>query len=117
MTDEGSAPRRTRLYGAIDPPTLTDTSPYAQVADPRIGETIGRYAITEVLGRGGMGEVVSARDEQIGRNVAVKRLCIADPPEEIAARFLREARIQGRLEHPAVVPVHATWSCQGSSVS
>jgi serine/threonine-protein kinase len=109
MTDEGSAPRRTRLYGAIDPPTLTDTSPYAQVADPRIGEVIGRYAITEVLGRGGMGEVVSARDEQIGRNVAVKRLCIADPPEELVARFLREARIQGRLEHPAVVPVHELY--------
>jgi serine/threonine-protein kinase len=118
MTDDGTAPRRTRLYGAIDPrelysldapPTLEDTGTQTTVADPRIGERIGRYEIAELLGRGGMGEVLSARDDQIGRNVAIKRLCIADPSEGIVARFLREARIQGRLEHPAVVPVHELY--------
>ena len=113
MTDDRSAPRRTRLYGAIDPPTLNDTEEHEQVPDPRVGERIGRYEIAEVLGRGGMGEVVSARDEQIGRNVAIKRLCIAKPTDEIVVRFLREARIQGRLEHPAVVPVHELWDGDG----
>ncbi len=63
-----------------------------------------RYKFGELIGRGGMGEVVSARDEQIGRTVAVKRLRDATP--EAVVRFLREAHVQGRLEHPAVVPVH-----------
>ncbi len=64
-----------------------------------------RYRLENELGRGGMGEVLSARDEQIGRSVAIKRLRSA-PTAESEARFLREARIQGRLEHPAIVPVH-----------
>src|SRR5262249_6203432 len=62
-----------------------------------------------------MGEVLSARDEQIGRPVAIKRLRVKDPSNEILARFLREARIQGRLEHPAVVPVHELWNDGGQA--
>jgi serine/threonine protein kinase len=65
-----------------------------------------RYRIKTLIGRGGIGEVFSAYDEQIGRSVAVKRLRVSQPTAEATARFLREARIQGRLEHPAVVPVH-----------
>jgi serine/threonine-protein kinase len=69
-------------------------------------DSIGRYSLGGVLGRGGMGEVVSARDAQIGRFVAIKRLRAVDPSPGLVDRFLREARIQGRLEHPAIVPVH-----------
>ncbi len=65
-----------------------------------------RYILGEMLGRGGMGEVLEAYDEQIGRDVAVKRLRTESPSEKQIARFMREARIQGRLEHPAIVPVH-----------
>jgi serine/threonine-protein kinase len=65
---------------------------------------LGRYDLGEMLGRGGMGEVYSARDEQIGREVAIKRL--RNPSPQAITRFVREARIQGQLEHPAVVPVH-----------
>ncbi|MBA3503580.1 MAG: serine/threonine protein kinase, partial [Deltaproteobacteria bacterium] len=72
----------------------------------RVGEQLERYRIEDVLGRGGMGEVLSARDDQLGRVVAIKRLRIENPSQEILTRFLREVRIQGRLEHPAVVPVH-----------
>ncbi|MCE9577056.1 MAG: protein kinase, partial [Deltaproteobacteria bacterium] len=66
----------------------------------------GRYAVGESIGRGGMGEVFVARDLDIGRAVAVKRMRSAAPTTEATARFLREARIQGWLEHPAIVPVH-----------
>jgi serine/threonine-protein kinase len=60
----------------------------------------------DTLGRGGMGEVMSAQDTRIGREVAIKRLRAAHPHPTAVARFLREARIQGRLDHPAIPPVH-----------
>src|SRR5262249_19913888 len=64
------------------------------------------YAIGELLGRGGMGEVVLAHDDHIGREVAIKRMRWADPGIEAETRFLREAKIQARLQHPSIVPVH-----------
>ena len=64
------------------------------------------YDFGELIGRGGMGEVVSARDRRIGRDVAVKRMRAANPTDDAVVRFLREARIQARLDHPAMVPVH-----------
>jgi serine/threonine-protein kinase len=88
-------------------PTLADDSPASE--DPRTdlaSPAITRYRLGATIGRGGMGEVLSARDEQIGRSVAIKRLNKHDASEGAITRFLREARIQGRLEHPAVVPVH-----------
>ena len=53
-----------------------------------------------------MGEVVLAYDQNIGRDVAVKRIRGDVMSPELLSRFVREARVQGRLEHPAVVPVH-----------
>jgi serine/threonine-protein kinase len=66
----------------------------------------GVYAFGAVIGRGGMGEVVLAHDRRIGRDVALKRLRSSSPTEDEVARFLREARIQARLDHPAIVPVY-----------
>ncbi|HEX4452956.1 MAG TPA: serine/threonine-protein kinase [Kofleriaceae bacterium] len=66
----------------------------------------GRYRIGRRIGKGGMGEVMAARDEQVGRDVAIKRMRSANPSPRSVARFLREASVQGRLEHPAIVPVH-----------
>ncbi|CAN5887105.1 hypothetical protein BH11MYX3_BH11MYX3_25990 [soil metagenome] len=73
-------------------------------APPRMeGE---RYTLGSLIGEGGMGEVVLAFDEQIGREVAVKRIRAENPSADELSRFMREARVQGRLQHPAVVPVH-----------
>src|SRR5215467_6616958 len=63
------------------------------------------YALGEIIGRGGGGEVMRALDKRVGRHVAFKRLR-AQPTDDSVARFLREARIQARLDHPAIVPVY-----------
>ena len=66
----------------------------------------GRYRVVGELGRGGMGEVLEAHDDQLGRDVAIKRLRAVAPSPRSVERFLREAKIQGRLDHPAIPPVH-----------
>src|ERR1700733_12360537 len=64
------------------------------------------YELGDVIGRGGVGEVIAAHDLRIERGVAIKRMRTEQPSPEAAARFLREAKIQARLDHPAIVPVH-----------
>jgi eukaryotic-like serine/threonine-protein kinase len=67
-----------------------------------------RYHVVERLGIGGMGEVSTTIDAKIGREIALKTM-IGRSPEELElaqSRFLREARIQAILEHPAIVPVY-----------
>ncbi|HUS32708.1 MAG TPA: serine/threonine-protein kinase [Kofleriaceae bacterium] len=64
------------------------------------------YQLGTMIGKGGMGEVMAAHDQRIGRDVAFKRMRNADASGDALARFLREARIQARLDHPAVVPVY-----------
>ena len=65
------------------------------------------YRILRKLGEGGQGTVYEAEQVDLGRHVALKRLrreLRRDPV--IVERFLREARVQGQLEHPAIVPVY-----------
>ncbi len=66
----------------------------------------GRYRLGELLGAGGMGEVRVCRDVRLGRNIALKAIRRETADADAVARFLREARVQGQLEHPAVVPVY-----------
>ena len=67
---------------------------------------MSRYVAEETLGHGGMATVVLARDEQLGRKVAIKRLSTALTGDEVfRERFLREARMAGRLSHPNIVAV------------
>src|SRR5689334_10767441 len=84
--------------------TIEDRPRHRRASAPLI--TGERYQIGGIIGRGGMGEVCSAFDAQIGRDVAIKRLHSERPTRLELARFLREARIQGRLQHPAIPPVH-----------
>jgi WD40 repeat protein/serine/threonine protein kinase len=80
-----------------------------------------RYHLERELARGGIGRIIIAFDRHIGRAVAMKELLdeggpspvsgagFAGPPRQTPknmARFLREARITGRLNHPAIVPVY-----------
>jgi eukaryotic-like serine/threonine-protein kinase len=99
--DDGDETRGDRT---VDERPQSARSRESHPSKPRI--TADRYRIGERIGRGGMGEVIAAHDEQIGREVAIKRIRTDEPSERMIKRFLREARIQGRLEHPAIVPVH-----------
>ncbi len=66
-----------------------------------------RYSAGEQLGEGGMGVVRACADRRIGREVAMKIVRPGDGSSgDLKARFLREARVQGQLEHPAIVPVY-----------
>ncbi|MEO8700600.1 MAG: protein kinase [Kofleriaceae bacterium] len=67
--------------------------------DPERYEQVGEHA------RGGLGRVIRAVDRRLGRTVAVKELLHRDSSAH-EARFLREALITARLEHPGIVPVH-----------
>src|SRR5437879_1832328 len=75
----------------------------------------GRYRVAARIGSGGMGEVFRARDQVLGRTVAVKVL-----PQELAARpgfverFRAEAQAAARLSHPNAVQVHDWGSSDGS---
>jgi serine/threonine protein kinase len=72
-----------------------------------IGMQLGSYEITELLGKGGMGEVYRARDLKLKREVAIKIL-----PEEFArdsdrgTRFQREAEVLASLNHPNIAAIH-----------
>lgn len=92
-------------------PTLADADTIAESSAETSPRTSGPlaaltgYSEGEVIGRGGMGVVVVARDKRLDREVAIKRMH-GDGNHQLEARFFREARIQARLDHPAIVPVH-----------
>ncbi|HEX5060519.1 MAG TPA: serine/threonine-protein kinase, partial [Kofleriaceae bacterium] len=69
---------------------------------PEVDET--RYTIGGEVGRGGLGRVLRARDEVLDRPVALKQLFASD--DNSRRRFIREAMITARLQHPAIIPVY-----------
>ncbi len=74
----------------------------------------GRYEIVGELGRGGMGVVYLARDPMLGREVAVKLITPASLNQENEDRFLREAQVVARLDHPSIVPIHDIGRHEGA---
>jgi len=69
-------------------------------------ETVARerYVIGDEIAQGGIGRILRASDKRLERQVALKELL--DPTPEQEARFLREALVTARLQHPAIVPVY-----------
>ena len=66
-----------------------------------IGDKLGRYEITTLLGKGGMGEVYRARDPQLKRDVAIKV-----STAQFTDRFRREAEAVAALNHPNICTLH-----------
>ncbi len=72
-----------------------------------LGKTFTHYRVTDVLGRGGMGEVYRAEDLKLGRTVALKFLSpefVRDP--QAKARFVQEAKAASALDHPNICTIH-----------
>ncbi|HEY2749222.1 MAG TPA: serine/threonine-protein kinase [Polyangia bacterium] len=80
-----------------------------------IGERIGRYRITEILGAGGMGVVYGAFDPELQRNIALKliRPEFAELDVELRVRLVREAQAMARVSHPHVITVFDVGTYDG----
>ena len=103
-TDVSTASPPTIRDGGFGDGTHTDLR-LVKPAEVHPARPDARFALGELLGHGGMGEVRLAHDPRVGRDVAVKLMRGASHGGAVA-RFVREARVQGRLDHPAIVPVY-----------
>ena len=92
-----------RFSPFIPPPAPTDDADDAPPA-------IAGYALTDRLGMGGMGAVYRGTDVELTREVAVKvlrrSLFASADGGGLTARFVQEAQISARLQHPGIPPVH-----------
>jgi eukaryotic-like serine/threonine-protein kinase len=67
---------------------------------------LGRYAIEQRIGAGGMGEVYRAQDTRLERTVVIKMLHRTAADSSFRRRFLNEARAASALNHPNIVCIH-----------
>jgi serine/threonine protein kinase len=79
-----------------------------------IGETVGRYRITDVLGHGGMGDVYLAHDPSLDRKVAIKLLPTTITDNRLRVlRFQQEARAASAISHPNVAHIYEIGEANG----
>ncbi len=101
--------------GVLPPPPPTLTADGAGEEPPATSgdaaERCGRFELLELLGEGAMGRVYRARDPRLDREVALKVLRRSDEVQR--GRLLREARVQGRLDHPGICRVYETGEAGG----
>jgi serine/threonine protein kinase len=92
--------------------SVRDASETTWPEEVSIPEKFGRYRIERLLGKGAMGAVYLARDEQLQRNVALKIPKFSDRDEQLQ-RFYREARAAATLQHPNLCPVYDVGDVNG----
>ncbi len=93
-------------HSNLSKPASSDGEDDVFTQDFRKGDRIGRYELVRVIGEGGMGRAWLARDPMLARDVVVKALrgdVDADDPGH--ERLRREARVLGKLDHPAIAKV------------
>lgn len=93
---------------------LSSQSPF-RAALEQLGQTsqgsfyASHYSVHGTVGQGGIGRVFLARDQHLGREVAIKELLPCKDRQDLPRRlnrFVREIKITGQLEHPGVVPIY-----------
>ncbi len=118
----GSARLRQAFDGRVafetgtEPTIAPKSRPPVDEATTVTPETAGRYLSSDrggdELGRGGIGRVLAAVDDHLGREVAIKEIQLrhregsGSDSAAILGRFLREARVTAQLEHPNIIPVY-----------
>jgi len=108
--DEGAA-SLTESQGAetIATPDLNQTMAFmvSPATSPSIALPPQSYVVGKEIAHGGMGSVLHAQDCKLGRDVAMKVMRLSSAAsEEARSRFVREATVLARLEHPNIVPIH-----------
>ncbi|GJM20390.1 MAG: hypothetical protein DHS20C15_03050 [Planctomycetota bacterium] len=86
-------------------PALASLGRGARLVEQLSGRRLGRYHVLELLGRGGMGAVYEAQQEEPQRRVALKVLDLGLASPDARARFLYEAEILARLTHPGIAQI------------
>jgi len=83
---------------------------------PKPGDVVAaKYRVEEILGRGGMGAVFRVTHSVTGKSFAVKWLLPQyNGGQEMAQRFIREAQVAGRVDHPNIVEVYDIGEDRGS---
>jgi serine/threonine protein kinase len=97
---------------AATPTNTTMSSSPAEAISVSTGMQIGQYEIIRQLGKGGMGVVYLARDNKLGRRVAIKFLQVKHP--DLTRRFIVEARATARCTHENIVVIHDVAEHAGS---
>jgi len=103
------------IGGPGDPLTLSSAAGLESTSPADLPEVFGRYRILRQIGRGSMGSVWLAHDEQLDRQIALKvpNLSTGDGGGELIERFYREARSAAKLRHPNICPVHDVGEIDG----
>jgi Kae1-associated kinase Bud32 len=101
-----------RMAGFLEVPLIELGDADEQQSVPA-GRRMGHYLIQQELGRGGMGVVYRAVDQNLGRTVALKVLSQDAGSEIDRKRFLREAKAASALSHPNIITIHEFDSDSG----
>ena len=83
-------------------PPAEASEPLSEYEWPVVAD--GRYRVGRERARGGLGRILEANDRRLDRSIALKELL--QPENKSQARFVREALVTARLQHPAIVPIY-----------
>lgn len=91
-----------------EPPAPSPTPARPELPTPTLIQAVEPYRLEQQIGAGGMGAIFRGMDTRLEREVAFKVLQASHAQSALMRRrFLSEARIAGRLQHPGVVPIYA----------
>ncbi|MEM7601402.1 MAG: serine/threonine-protein kinase, partial [Verrucomicrobiota bacterium] len=105
---QDDTPEEVRTISLDSPSSSQSADPESSAARPAANpDSPVPFIFGQHIARGGMGAILEADDCKFGRKIAVKvMLSEADSDDEQRSRFVQEAAVLGRLEHPNIVPVH-----------